>query len=94
MGYVGSSLTRAHIISKEGGNVTCKDNRSRYQGMIFDVAGHDFGIYSKPSEKVPNPNDERFYSLLEVVNRPLWEGWIHSQLSLTVRMLSNKSEAN
>ena len=28
------------------------------------------------------------------MNRPLWEGCVHSQLFLVVRMLSNKSEAN
>ena len=28
------------------------------------------------------------------MNRPLWEGCVYSQLSLAVRMLSNKSEAN
>ena len=51
-------------------------------------------MYSKSSKELPNPDDQRFYSLLKVVNRPLWEGCVHSQLSLAVRMLSNKSEAN
>ena len=39
--------------------------------MIFDATDHDFGMYSEPSKEVPNPDDERFYNLLEVVNRPL-----------------------
>ena len=51
-------------------------------------------MYSESSEELPNPNDKRFYSILEAVNKPLWEGCMHSQLSLVVRMLSNKSEAN
>ena len=62
--------------------------------MIFDVAGQEFGTYSESSKELPNPDDQRFYSLLEAVNKPLWEGCVHSQLSLAVRMLSNKSEAN
>ena len=62
--------------------------------MIFVAASHEFGMYSKPSEEVPNPDDERFYSLLEVMNKPLWEECIHSQLSFAIRMLSNKSEVN
>ena len=51
-------------------------------------------MYSRPSEAVPNMDNERFYSLLETVNRPLWERCVHFQLSLAVRMLSNKLEAN
>ena len=62
--------------------------------MIFDVAGHEFGMYFEPLEELPNPDDQRFYSLLETVNRPLWEGYVHVQLSLVIRMLSNKSEVN
>ena len=46
-------------------------------------------IQNLPKE-VPNPDNKRFYSLLEAVNKPLWEGYMHSQLSLAVRMLSNK----
>ena len=55
--------------------------------MIFYIIGHEFGMYFEPSEEVSNPDDERFYSLLE-------EKCVHSQLSLAVRMLSNKSEAS
>ena len=62
--------------------------------MIFDAAGHEFEMYFKPSEEFPNSDDERFHSLLKVVNRPLWERCVHSQLSLIVKMLSNKSKAN
>ena len=62
--------------------------------MIFYAAGHEFGMYSEPSEEVFNLEYKKFYNLLEAVNRPLWKGCVHSQLSLAVRMLSNKSEAN
>ena len=62
--------------------------------MNFYGAGHEFGMYSKPSEEVPNLDDRRFYNLLKAVNRPLWEGCVYSQLFFAVRMLSNKSETN
>ena len=69
MDYVGSSLTDAHVGNEEGGNVIQEDNLSCYQGMIFNAASHEFGMYFEPLEEVPNLNDERFYSLLEPVNR-------------------------
>ena len=53
------------------GNVIWEDNLSRYQEMIFDVASHEFRMYFELSEEIPNLDDERFYSLLEAVNRPL-----------------------
>ena len=59
------------IHNEEGGNITWEDNLNHYQGMIFNVVSHEFGLYSKPSEEVPNLNDERFYCLLEEVSRPL-----------------------
>ena len=62
--------------------------------MIFYAAGHEFGMYSEPSKEDPNLDDQKFYSLLEAVNMPLWEGCVYSQLFLVVRMLSNKLEAN
>ena len=70
MDYVGSSSTRVHIGNKEGGNVTWKDKLSHYQGMIFDFASHEFRMYSEPLVEVSNLDDERFYSLLEAINRP------------------------
>ena len=71
MGYIGSSSTKAYVDKEKGGNVTWKDNLSRYLGMIFDATGHEFEMYFKPSEEVPNLDDERFHSLLEAVNMPL-----------------------
>ena len=92
--YVGSSSIRIHVGNEEGGNLTWKDNLNHDQEMIFDAVGHEFRMYSEPLEKVPNLDDERFYSLLDAVNRPLQEGCMHAQLSLAVIMLSNKLEAN
>ena len=94
MGYVGSSTTAVHVGNIEGGNVTREDNFSCYQGIIFVATSHEFEMYSKPWEKDPNLDADRVYSLLEVVIRHLWEGCVHMQLSLVVRMLSNKSEVN
>ena len=51
-------------------------------------------MYSESSEQLPNPDNQRFYSLLEAVNMPSWEGCVHSQLSLAVKMLINKSKMN
>ena len=62
--------------------------------MIFYATVYEFGMYFKPSEEVPNLDAKRIYSLLEAVNRPLWERCVHSRLSMTVRMLSNKSKAS
>ena len=69
-------------------------NLSCYYGIIFYDAGHEFGMYSQPSEEVPNPDIERFYSLLKIVNKSLWEGYMHSQLFFTVKILSNKSKVS
>ena len=41
--------------------------------MIVYAMGREFGMYSEPSKEVPNPSDERFYRLLEAVNRPFME---------------------
>ena len=62
--------------------------------MIFDVASHEFRMYFELSEEIPNLDDERFYSLLEAVNRPLWKGCMPFQMFLPVRMLSNKPEVD
>ena len=72
--YVGSSSREFHVGNEKGGNVTQEDNLTRYQGIIFYAVGHEFGMYSKPSKEVPNLDDKKFYSLLELANRPLWEG--------------------
>ena len=57
--------------------------------MIFYAAGHEFGMYSELSKEAFNSVAEKFYSLLEAVNKPLWEGCVYSLLSLVVRILSN-----
>ena len=69
--YIGSSSIGAHIGNEDSGNIILKDNLFRYQGMIFDAANHEFGMYSDPSEEIPNSDDVRFYNLLEAVNKPL-----------------------
>ena len=71
MGYVGSGSTGTHVGNEESNNVTWEDNLCCYQGIIFDAAGYEFGMYFESSREIPNPNDERFYNLLETVNRPV-----------------------
>ena len=38
--------------------------------MIFYATGHEFEMSFESLEEVPNPDDERFYSLLEAMNKP------------------------
>ena len=71
MGYVRSRLTRVCVGNEEGDNVTWEDNLSHYQKMIFYAVSHEFGVYSEPSEEIPNSDDVRFYNLLGAVNMPL-----------------------
>ena len=78
MDYVGSSSTGGHVSNENGGNATWENNLSHYQGMIFYATSHEFGMSSQTLENVLNLDDERFYSLLEIVNKPLWEGCVHS----------------
>ena len=37
---------------------------------------------------------ERFYTLFESANRPLWEGCMHLESSLVIRMLVIESKGN
>ena len=60
MNYVGRGFTGTHVDNEEDGNVTWDNNFSHFQGMIFDVAGHEFEMYYEPSKKVSNSDDERF----------------------------------
>ena len=62
--------------------------------MIFDVVEPKFGMCSQPSNEVSNVDGRRFYSLLEAAKEPLWEGCVHSELSLAVKILSIRSEGN
>ena len=49
--------------------------------------------YEPPTE-VHNLDASRFYTLLEIAKVLLWEGCVHSELSLAVTMLSIKSQGN
>ena len=62
--------------------------------MIYDAAGPEFRMAYEPPTEFPNLDASRFYSVLEVVKVPLWEGCVHLELSLVVRMLSIKSKRN
>ena len=94
MGYVGGSPSGGiDIGDRDMGNVNWEDNINHYQEMVFDAIGPKFGMCSQSNE-FPNPKAQRFYGLLKAAKEPLWEGCVHSELSLAVRMLSIKSEEN
>ena len=52
-GYVGSSSTGVHVGSKKSRMMTWKKNLSRYQGMNFDTAGHEFGCILNLRKRFP-----------------------------------------
>ena len=63
-----------HVGNEEGDNVTQEDNLSHYQGMIFTLLAMSLECILNLRKRFPNPDDQRFHSLLEAVNRPLQEG--------------------
>ena len=72
-----------------------EESSGRYQEMIYDVVGPEFRTFrDSEAEQEPNVQAARFYSLLKAANKPLWDGCVHSELSLAVKMLSIKSEGN
>ena len=72
MSYIrGSFGSGIDIGDWDMGKVNWEDNVNHYKEMVFDAAKLEFGICSQPSNKVPNPKAQRFYSLLEVAKEPL-----------------------
>ena len=56
--YVGSrSIGGLHVGNEKGNNINWEDNLNYYLGIIFDVAGQEFEMYSESSEKLPNRDD-------------------------------------
>ena len=44
-------------------------------------------------EEVPNPNAQKFYDILSVVDKKLWDGYTkHSQMLTVARLLHMESE--
>ncbi|XP_059299093.1 uncharacterized protein LOC132051859 isoform X2 [Lycium ferocissimum] len=60
---------------------------SRYNEMVRDA----FGTYSG-AQSEPNDEAKRFYEQLKEASHPLYEGSVHSKLSVAVRLLSIKSD--
>ena len=55
MGYVeGSSGGGIDMGDQDIGNVNWEDNVNRYQEMVFDAAGPEFGMCSQSSNEIPN----------------------------------------
>ena len=74
-----------------GGLGTWEGNAVRYEEMVIDA-------FQQPNlveeEEEPNPDAYRFYRMLESVRSPLWDGSVHSKLSIATRMLGIKAENN
>ena len=69
--YTGGSSSRAHVNDYDMGNVNWRHNFNRYQEMIYNAAGPEFGTaYELPTE-VPNLDASRFYNVLEAAKGPL-----------------------
>ncbi|GAU49929.1 hypothetical protein TSUD_408300 [Trifolium subterraneum] len=68
-------------------------------GHMEDMAGDALGVnlsYERGGEEeiIPNEKALEFYSMMEEVNKPLFEGSSDSKLSMCVRLLASKSNWN
>ncbi|XP_023761137.2 uncharacterized protein LOC111909581 [Lactuca sativa] len=62
-----------------------------YSEMVMDVAGYDF--IGRTFDEDPNPEDKKFFDMLEAADRELWSGCKKAtQLSVAARLLNIKSE--
>ncbi|XP_070033241.1 uncharacterized protein [Nicotiana tomentosiformis] len=67
--------------------------------QMHEMVSNAFGIHPRVQSQQnidESPNDEakHFYELLDAASRPLYEGSIHSELSVAVRLLTIKSDWN
>ncbi|PKU84169.1 hypothetical protein MA16_Dca002681 [Dendrobium catenatum] len=63
-----------------------------YEELIFYVTGHNL---RSSVEEPPNAEIQKFFELLYSTQKQIWDGCsTHSELSITVRMLSFKTEYN
>jgi len=73
------------------------EHYSRFEGMVYDVVGPQFQMhYNEPNDdEFPNIDAQTFYDLLHAAQKPLWPRCKnHIELSVTVRLLTIKSEEN
>ncbi|XP_019240938.1 PREDICTED: uncharacterized protein LOC109220923 [Nicotiana attenuata] len=61
----------------------------RYNEMMRDAFGTFPGVQSEPNDEA-----KHFYEQLLEASRPLYEGSVHSKLSVAVRLLSIKSDSS
>ncbi|XP_060182795.1 uncharacterized protein LOC132612706 [Lycium barbarum] len=67
----------------------------RLHEMVMDALGmYNEGNNQQPVDQPPNEEAQRFYAQLESASRPFCEGMSRSALSVAVRLLSIKSDAN
>ncbi|XP_075087662.1 uncharacterized protein LOC142169665 [Nicotiana tabacum] len=68
---------------------------SQIHEMLSNAFGIHPGVQSQQNvDESPNDEAKHFYELLEAASRPLYEGSTHSKLSITVRLLTIKSDWN
>ena len=62
-----------------------------YSEMVMDAAGYDF--IERTFDEDPNPEDKKFFDMLEAADRELWSGCKKAtQFSVAARLLNIKSE--
>ncbi|KAM3282844.1 hypothetical protein P3S67_026489 [Capsicum chacoense] len=66
----------------------------RLHEMVMDAFGIDNEGENQHVVQLPNEEAQRFFAQLESASQPLCEGMSHSELSVAVRLLSIKSDAN
>jgi len=84
--------TNPEIFSTQEGHL------NRFESMVYEVAGveyemdHDQEMDDSPSmDETPNIEAQKFYELLDSVQKPLWPRCNnHTELSFAVRFLTIK----
>ena len=73
------------------------ESSNPYRQLILNVVEPDFnaarlGFNIEDMEEVPNPNAQKFYDMLSVVYKKLWDGCTkHSHMSTVAQWLHMKS---
>jgi len=83
------------VVGESSRSVRNNVRHPRYHEIVVDAFGMHFESESHESvEQAPNEEAKHIYEQLEAASRPLSKRSMHSQLSVTVRLLSIKSDTN
>ncbi|XP_019266462.1 PREDICTED: uncharacterized protein LOC109243903 [Nicotiana attenuata] len=84
-----------NVVGQSSRSVGNNVQHPRYHEMVADALGMHFDFETNESvEQPPIEEAKYFYEQLEAASRPLKQRSMHSQLSVTVRLLSIKSDTN